>query len=95
MQAQAVFRHEVDNAGVNQLRLVLSDLQIQNLQDSRQETSSLQNELYGELQHAFSNLIQQIYTSDFDPLRTKVWFSAVHGVSTQPTAPQLSVYFEP
>ncbi len=95
VQAQAVFRHEVDNAGVNQLRLVLSDLQIQNLQDSRQETSSLQNELYGELQHAFSNLIQQIYTSDFDPLRTKVWFSAVHGVSTQPTAPQLSVYFEP
>lgn len=95
VQAQAVFRHEVDNSGVNQLRLVLSDLQIQNLQDGKQETSSLQNDLCGELQRTFSNLIQQIHTGDFDPFRTKVWFSAVHGVRTQPSAPQLSVYFEP
>lgn len=95
LQAQAVVRHEAGDLGINQLRLVLSDLQIQNLQDSKQETSLLQNELCSELQRAFSELIQQIYTSDFDPLRTKVWFSAVHGVRAQPTAPRLSVCFEP
>lgn len=95
LQAQAVVRHEAGDSGVNQLRLVLSDVQIQNLQDSNQETSSLQNELCSEMQRAFSNLIPQIYTSEFDPLRTKVWFSAVHGVRAQPTAPQLSVCFEP
>lgn len=93
LQTQATVQCRADSTGANTLHLTLENPEITDM-SGQMDQNRLGQTLCNELEQAYSGFVAELYTGQFDPLRTRVWVAASDGILAQIPRPQLVVHLE-